>query len=649
MKYRPDIDGLRAIAVLMVIVFHFRRPALPAGFIGVDIFMVVSGYLITQFIVHELAADRFSFKVFFFRRARRILPALFFVVASTLLAGGFFFLPKDLESLSSSSISAVLCSSNIYFYLKHGGYFGQKGSEIPLLHTWSLGLEEQFYLVWPVLVVIILRFFRPRNALLIIAALSACSFIIAEQALRLNHSMFAFYLLPPRAGEFLMGGYLALAEQNGKLKGASVRLKQFISAIGAVFILAPAFLMSSFTLFPGINSLYPCLGTVFIIWSGNDFRTFISRILSLRLVVYVGLISYSLYLWHWPIYVFLNYTNTNFFMRSLAGLCLAFLLATLTYLFVERPCRKIAYSKARSFLVLMLVSTAGLVLVAVIFLKMKGLDGITVDSPAYKEGLEQTRAETDYGAPFICKSTEIGDVFAEKKCIIGDPTKRPSGLLWGDSHAGHYSGFLHKLGVELGFSLRNVMSSSCPPFIGPLGKYRRTCADFMSRIKTELNNYPSVVVGAAWQNYSNLDGQFLNQLDLLLDYLQSLNKPVILLSQVPEFDHYDRFCSLKRLRMPWLKCNDMVSFKNEGDMKANIWLEEEARKYPNIAVINIRDLICDNERCSAYVGGRPVYYDTDHLSFSGAQFLAEKFLSAHPRLLNLPNAFQGFLQRDLHN
>ena len=303
MIYRPEIDGLRAIAVLAIVFFHAGFTAVPGGYVGVDVFFVISGYLITTIIESQLATEQFSFKAFYIRRARRILPALFVMVLATFIAGWFWFLPADLKRLSQSMVAVDAFIANIYFALTTG-YFDNATELKPLIHTWSLAVEEQFYLFFPILLWCLRKQVRTTR-IFIFAVLALVSLGLA-QLTNLSSSAFAFYGLPTRAFELLIGALLAFAHlQWPHLKGSRL-VNESASALGVLLILGSVMVMDAQTPAPGFASLLPTSGAALIIGFARP-GTFVQRFLAQRLLLGMGLISYSVYLWHQPIFAFAHY------------------------------------------------------------------------------------------------------------------------------------------------------------------------------------------------------------------------------------------------------------------------------------------------------------------------------------------------------
>jgi len=334
-KYRPDVDGLRALAVLFVVFFHFGVEAFSGGFVGVDVFFVISGFLITRLILESISVNSFTYSGFYLRRARRLLPALLFTIIASFAMGTVLFSPQHLERLGGSALHGVLSISNFYFW-SESGYFDAESRVKPLLHLWSLSVEEQFYFIWPATLVLLSRTGISRTALVaVLAVLGLASWAFAEWCLRIDPPA-AFYMLPSRIVEFCMGAVmvpLAGLRAPNWLREAALLCGLFLIACAAVSF-------TEQTPFPGSSALIPCLGTSLAIFGGPSRIT--GAVLRSRPLVFTGLISYSLYLCHWPIFVFYAYATDAEALGNLQVLyltVLAYIVAILMYRFVERPFR----------------------------------------------------------------------------------------------------------------------------------------------------------------------------------------------------------------------------------------------------------------------------------------------------------------------
>jgi peptidoglycan/LPS O-acetylase OafA/YrhL len=440
LSYRPEVDGLRAIAILLVVFYHADL-GFSGGFIGVDVFFVISGYLITSIILKTMTTNTFTFAEFIERRVRRIMPAGVAMIAVVMVAGWFLLLPSDFLDLSKAAMSQVVFAANIYFY-KTTNYFSGASEEKPLLHTWSLAVEEQFYLLFPVFLIIAWkqRWFRSQVALIWVMVAGVVASFILNLANIGPNPIATFYLLPMRAWELLLGAVVAVVPAPAAHHCGNQRsILGFLQWTGVVMIIAAGTLYTSDTTFPGLNALLPCVGAALFIWAsgGESGRTSILTprgLLSCSGIVFIGLISYSLYLWHWPLFAFTRYFSlSELSLPVRVGLVLVSgVFAVISWHFVEKPFRrkKAGTERIRVFAAAfacsaILLSAAGYVLAT------SGLPGRLPDA---LQGLDKIReARSQHGT---LTSAAFGDVLAGNLPSIG--TVRAGGpiiLVWGDSHA----------------------------------------------------------------------------------------------------------------------------------------------------------------------------------------------------------------------
>lgn len=321
LDYRPDIDGLRALAVMLVVLNHAGLALVSGGYVGVDVFCVISGFLITGLIAVQRERGGFSLWTFYLRRAERLLPALYAMMLATLVAGWWLLIPSDYSALAESALSAVGLAANVYFWRTSGGYFSPDAAALPLLHVWSLSLEEQFYLVWPAALLLLMRLKSGPLRLALIVAAAAASFGLAQYGIA-QGSTAAYFLLPHRAGEFLVGAVLFLALRGRRSEGRPA-LAAAAGVSGLGLVLASAVLLDADSPFPGMAALAPCLGAALMIAAGGMAPNPATRALSAPPVVFVGRISYSVYLWHWPLVSFLRYSRVEFTPAVMAGVVVA--------------------------------------------------------------------------------------------------------------------------------------------------------------------------------------------------------------------------------------------------------------------------------------------------------------------------------------
>ncbi len=433
-RYRPDIDGLRAVAILAVVLYHSGFGC-PGGYVGVDVFFVISGFLITSLIWRDLEGGSFTFAGFWERRARRIAPALVVVTLATLAVGWFLLMPVDLKTLGDASASQSLFCANIYHWLDTS-YFSGNAAEKPLLHTWSLAVEEQFYLVVPFLLWGLYRApsLRGRKAILsLLAAGFGVSFALSLYVVS-HHPRAAFYLLPTRAWELLLGAIAAFLPQPPVLDRRFLR--DLCALAGAVLILVPVCVYTLRTPFPGIAALPPCLGAALLLCANVPIErskpTAIGAMLSTRPVVFIGLISYSLYLWHWPILAYGNYVALTPLSAGQRAFLLAFLglAAVLSWKYVEAPFRSRKIGASRKSM----LAFAGVGLGAMFLCGL--LCRVTNGFPERISPQARIFAGAKLDSPYFISLT-AEDIYAGKLIPIGvmDSALRPTVLVWGDSHA----------------------------------------------------------------------------------------------------------------------------------------------------------------------------------------------------------------------
>ena len=463
-SYRPDIDGLRAIAILSVVLYHSGVPLVTGGFTGVDIFFVISGYLIGGHIYSELRTGSFSYLRFYQRRAKRILPAFYVVLAFTMLAALLILTPYEAREFGQSAFAATLSGSNILFWrigrATNFHYFNPTNDFNTLLMTWSLGVEEQFYAVIPLLLVLLARI---RRGLLLPAILTVCtlSFLFAWLELP-KHSTFVFYMLPARAWELGVGVALAVIELNRR-KGTALSgpLAQASGVAGMVLMLAPVFLITKTTPFPGAAALPSVLGTALVIAAPVSWIN--RQLLSLRPLVFVGRVSYSWYLWHWPLLAFArtSYGDDLPPAASIMVVAAAFAAAVLSFYLVEQPLRKSHRAPVPLLLRYAAVSILILAACAIVWRS----NGIPQRFPA------QVRTEAEMERGEVQHDSCIVDEIAGQEPNLSPACYQVSGTnprvaLWGDSHAGALVPGLRSTSFAQGYGFVELIKPGCPPLLG---------------------------------------------------------------------------------------------------------------------------------------------------------------------------------------
>jgi len=637
LAYRRDIDGLRAIAVIAVVLFHFGIPGFTGGFVGVDVFFVISGYLITSIIWNQRQAGRFSFVDFWARRARRILPALFVMILAVLAVGWFLLAPKDYEELGRSVRYQVMFVSNILF-MRQDGYFDVASDLKPLLHTWSLAVEEQFYIVFPLLLTLLSsRFKHWRLALF---SLLLLSFGLSVWAVA-HHPEKAFFLLPMRAWELLAGAMLAVAPRSQwRLTSAGA---QGVSLAGFGLILLAVFCYDRSTPFPGAAALLPTLGVVALIWANGHRQTWVGALLASRVMVGLGLISYSWYLWHWPVFVFASYASVDEpSVIDVAGLILlSLVLGYLSWRFVETPFRERRVLAGRRQI--LLAAGFGVLVLGLAGQTLRWTDGLpwrlSDQALQYAKGRDWR--------------PELMDCLADDKtpddklfCQYGTPSPSPKALVWGDSHATALIPVFDDGAQAHGVNVILASSPGCVPVAGL--EHDARCMRFNQRVEHALKPQAvaDVVLVARWSLYLYGDvkgdlGHALRAPDGRYDravaeqrladglrtrvrQLRSGGHRVWLVKEVPlqTFSPPYRLTRLAMLDRP----TDDVGLALSEHLKRQAFISHlfsQLASDPQVRVVDPAPRLCDAAGlCRVELDGHSLYTDDNHLSEVGARFVA---------------------------
>ncbi len=653
--YRADIDGLRAIAVLSVLFYHIHPAWLPGGFVGVDIFFVISGYLISGQIYREARAGAFSFGSFYARRARRILPALIVVIAAMLLFGLLCMTPPELHELGKESFSALLGASNLYFYLGQG-YFGPGSDHLPLLMTWSLGVEEQFYLFFPPLLLLMLKFGSGKSPGRLIALTALISFA-ASIWLTGVHAQAAFYLLPTRAWELLLGSMIAIAEVDREGRGSRLaeRLKGgwvagSASLAGLVLIGAGLFLYRPAFAFPGLFALLPTVGAVLLLLGQASIinRSFLS-LLPMR---FVGWISYSLYLWHWPLlYLYRLLVPEQENVPVLPMLAVIVLLSTLSWLYIEQPLRR-RHLPQRT----VLIRYAGVLAV------FCGLSLFLFTSRGWPDRLPSsarqvaTAAASQGGNPCLALYGEDRPRTSAVCTRTKDGRAAVPVALLGDSHANALAPGLRAKVEESGAALTQITKASCLPLLGyaediaDRPAHFAQCLEFQDkafRRVMEDRSIDTVILAGFWSAVETAplrarDGRLAGlpleglkeALGATITALEKAGKKVVLVQDVPlfAFDPYARFVGdripLRRAAEQALRSG--VTADSAGQLNADALsqalkpdasmavVQAVAMSHPAVLLVDPRSGLCAGPACRYAAEGKLYYLDWQHLTPDGA-------------------------------
>lgn len=651
LEYRPEIDGLRAIAVLSVIGFHLF--GIKGGFVGVDIFFVISGYLITKILISEINSGNFSFIGFYARRARRIFPSLIVVLFSCFVIGWGTLLSSEFKLLGKHIFSGAIFSSNIVLWFE-SGYFDRVSDLKPLLHLWSLGVEEQFYIFWPLLLVFGFRWRWP--IILFIAILTGASFFGNLYISSVN-STFAFYWLPTRMWELLSGALLAQltntnAGNSSIYKYISHQLiGQLLSTLGLFLIVLSLIYVESRNPYPSYWALIPVMGTMLILLGGKE--SWINQhLLSNSLMRNIGLISYPLYLWHWPLISFSKIMNNGLLDRTHKLICflLTFLLAYITYQFIEKKLRYLKGYKGPLYL------SVSLLCIGFIGLGVFWGDGINTRYPhqekIYRQSISIDEKIVSFDSKQGCQRHFKALDFSGE-CWVADKTKPPTILIVGDSHAiSYYPGLAYQYHLH-GENLQLIARGACVPLLG-IETHRNglpdVCADIMSEIYEYAVSQKSIkkvliAFRGPWylhgggSSYLKRDPNpiFLQGLNLeqsiinTHDYLSSAKKQIVLFLDNPELGFHPKECfdiRPVRLRAGGVRENCFVT-ESEAMSIAKNYRAKISNIYnhiPNMKIFDTFDYFCRDGACPAIKDGKLLYDDDNHLSLNGAHILAQQFM-----------------------
>lgn len=637
-NHRKDISGLRALAVLLVVFYHLNSSYFPSGFIGVDVFFVISGFLITQHLVRDIQGGQFSFRGFYLRRIRRILPALLTVILLTSIAAYFLLIPSRLLSYAQTLLPAILGYSNLHLAsVVQYGYFATDVKLIPLLHTWSLGLEEQFYILWPIVLFTMIHRFQKK--VLPLTLLYCLGSFLLYMAMR-EHGKIDFFMPMTRGFELLIGCNLAIMWPN--IKHCNNQWGNNILSLAGLMsiIYAACFLPPS--AYPGMYSLLPTLGAALLIYTGEK-QSIVNKLLTLKSIVFIGLISYSLYLWHWPIISLISSLNIHIGIYMGASiLFLSILLSTLSWRFIEQPFRyKYHYPFLKTFC-LFIVTPAIIATIALLILKWKPDIGFnTVSANAYKV------TQNFIGPlPDVCADTNKAEPASETKCSIGDANaKHTAAIVVGDSHA-------YSIGWMLGELFKNaqikgylVSQSGTPYILGNIPEWRsnnpmKRNAWIENQILT--HHYKYVVMASYWNYYPNeaitknsAQKRSFSTLAIgLKNAVKSIIKagslPVIVLD-VPPLLNISKYCGFTRLSRVNICENSLHTIKADQKETRKIIFNLK-KEYPQIILINPGKVICKDEKCRSSIGQTPLYFSGDknsHLNYEGSKLVGKIYLQKY--------------------
>lgn len=615
--FRNDIQGLRAVAVVAVVLNHAFPQFLTGGFVGVDIFFVISGYLIPQIIVRNIDAGKFSLADFYRRRARRILPALFVVVAAVLACGWLILPPSAYHELALTSISTSLFVSNFHFS-RLTGYFDGAAELKPLLHMWSLAVEEQYYILFPPMLYLAWRHLGPRKARGLLWAAGFGALCVSEVGRQLSHTA-SYYLLPTRAVELMVGTLFGI---GGLPILTNARARDALSLAGVAMMLAAIVFYTPTTPFPGLPVLLPCVGAGLVIYAGTGGQTIGGRLLSFQPALYLGAISYSLYLWHWPVLAFLrNLTSAELPAAGAIGaVAVTLALASLSYHFVERPflsdrARKLPYLRLAA------VSTAAVLATSAAIVRNEGVPS-RFSRPAQQ--LFAANQDFNYRRDDCQNAAEAWLPYA-KSCIFGTATTKPDLAVWGDSHGGELALYLGERAAQHGRSVRQLTSSACPPAMQIDVSYRPNCRAINRQTLAALTRDPAIRMvvlianGSMYQDRAGLERGLRSSIEALL----AAGKQVILVKQIPTmpYDIAQRAGLFRQIGSPLGVLGMRRSDAFAQSLGYDAFLDGLGRQY-GLVEYDPKAALCASEFCHGVLHDSVVlYFNSQHLSVAGIRIV----------------------------
>ncbi|MBE1158998.1 acyltransferase family protein [Dyella acidiphila] len=643
--YRRDIDGLRAIAVLLVAFFHAGFALFKGGFIGVDIFFVISGFVVARAIQRGLGEGHFSFIGFYLGRAKRLAPALYVAMGCTFVFALLYLLPDDAMRTLKTLGYASLLSANVYLAHKTD-YFASQTNNQPLLHIWSLSVEEQFYLILPAVLWLSWRWpARRRIGLFVVLAVVS---LAASQWAASHATQGAYFLMPYRGFEFIAGVLLSFRRDPSRSGGADIGV-----LAGLVVALLSGVLLSASTPYPGWMALFPCVGAALLIGYGGASRV-AGMLLGNRVMLFLGRISYSLYLWHWPVlFAFRRFELTSL-PWTLLAIGLSIVLGYLSYRYVETPLRYARTPRRRVVLGYIAAPIAG---AFALFFLGQVTDQFERLYPASFQQLYASAKQNTWENPRGRQCWNQVALTAAATCRLGATALPVNAALLGDSHAYHLIGFMDRLGNSYGLSIHDLAFPLCAPVVqAPKAQaanlqatqekcaaHNRAAFDYVLANK----QIGTVLLSANWEIYAHApstgtvngfgfpSGAFADELSDTVAQLLHAGKHVVLFDDVPEAP--ERLTNCPLYNHMWLPprgrdCSYPSTVADNGHRATAAALADIVKKYPQVGLVSMYDIPCTDSRCGTMLGDVPLYVANDygHLNMVSSAHYYDAYLARHP-------------------
>jgi len=614
-NFRWDIQGLRAIAVLCVVIFHINPTVLPGGYLGVDIFFVISGYLILGFIWRDLKQNKFTIVRFYSKRIYRLAPALFATVLTTSVAAYFILLPNEGMTYVESLFSTLFYYSNFYFYTQ-SDYFNSTMEFYPLLHTWSLSVEEQFYIVFPFILLFIYKK-KKEYIIPILLILAIISLLLSQVSIQYDQNDFAFFASPTRFFQFIIGGLISIGVQKNSL---NKQVNDFLGVSGLVILGVSAYLYTSYTPFPGLNALFPSFGTALVLYSGLNAR-YTTHFLSNTLFRWIGNASYSIYLWHWPLIVFykLKFSPTLSVTEQIILFFSALILGFLSWWFIEEKMRRGYLRQFNVFYVNISMS---------VLMGMAIYTFFSLPQFSNKNYKEKVMTYMDYdassefraGTCFLTSAQHSMDAYSRETCVVWQKEKK-NYLLIGDSHAAHYYRALESL-LASNETLTQVTASGCLPIFS-LTWGTQVCRDLHTWALNNLikeKHFDVIILSMA-----NLERTTNEAIKRTIEHMLKYTDRVVFLGRTMRYKQ-----SLPRLLMNLSEGeNTSMIHQKAGDYDYTLTLDTTMKKFfqmDRVTYISTLQLMCTKEKvCRTLTpGGVPMYFDKDHFTKEGSLYILKQ-------------------------
>jgi peptidoglycan/LPS O-acetylase OafA/YrhL len=626
--YRAEIDGLRAIAVLAVTLYHFGITSMSGGFVGVDVFFVISGYLITAILQRQFAANQFSIADFYRRRALRILPALLFLLAVLCVLMPIAFTPVDIKAFARSLPPVAAFLSNFYFG-KEFNYFDAASDTQMLLHTWSLAVEEQFYILYPIMLGLAFRYARRFMAALVWISV-LLSFALSVYLLETNQAKIAFYMFPPRAWELGLGAVIAL----GATPTVANRMaREVLSAGGVALIAFGVFSLTAASSFPGVNALAPCLGAALIIAYGSGTR--LGAVLGSRLPRGIGKISYSLYLWHWPVAVVARqFMGAELGLSGLA-ICLvvSVALAVASYRWIETPFRARTWTQvpvrkllAGALASLLIAAAAGPALAHMASASLLLRQPQAKSDLAYLDYDRRPESRVEVSRDVCFLTEESPNPELNVQTCLTDRADRPNVLTFGDSHLAYLLPGLREAYPATNFV--QATAAGCSP-IDDYALGKPYCRPMIDMIYDRLgkHRYQAVILGARWAERD------VPSLVASIGRLKASGQTVIVMG--PALEYSDALPAVLA-RMSWIGTGFSTEPFLREDRRELDRIMRDAVTRAGATYVSEQTPLCSENRCEARApSGAPIVFDYAHYTTDGARRLAARIREDNPGLADV--------------